>query len=441
MVTIGVFHNGGTNLRLKRDEAGNVVADGSLEEMHRSMQQVTRDRIRHGVLADEHGFDRFIATEHHFHIAGSEFSPNPMQSLTAIAAQTEDIRLAQVANILAWHDPVRLAEQTSELDIVSDGRVEVGIGRGYQPRENETLGQYWGGTIQDEEKNRQSFVEKFDIMRKAWTEELFSYSGQFHEVPPRYTRWHHEQDRAYLDDEVTDQSVEDAMDWADAENADLDNPVLEGGTTLKRIGVFPQPVQKPYPPVWEPVTSRRSVKFAAENGINGYMTTGTADVVTSIVDMYYDFLERADWPDRRPEYDGEPFAYGWDEERQRGVSLRRFAFNTDIVDKETFEQWKLGVEHRWDFYGPFGFAGAITIGDEHPSEVDLTAETLIERDVALVGSSEEIAEQIVQTKADLGFEGFSIDVSFEVPGLTGEEADAQLETFGEEVMPLVREQL
>ena len=38
MVTVGVFHNGGTNLRLKRDDDGNVVADGSLAEMHRSMQ-------------------------------------------------------------------------------------------------------------------------------------------------------------------------------------------------------------------------------------------------------------------------------------------------------------------------------------------------------------------------------------------------------------------
>jgi alkanesulfonate monooxygenase SsuD/methylene tetrahydromethanopterin reductase-like flavin-dependent oxidoreductase (luciferase family) len=59
-----------------------------------------------------------------------------------------------MANILPWHDPIRLAEQVALLDIISDGWTEVGIGRGYQPREAAILGQYWSGTMQDEEKNR-----------------------------------------------------------------------------------------------------------------------------------------------------------------------------------------------------------------------------------------------------------------------------------------------
>ena len=58
----------------------------------------------------------------------------------AVAAHTKRIRLGQAANIIVWHHPVRLAEQIALLDVISGGRVECGIGRGYQPRENETLG-------------------------------------------------------------------------------------------------------------------------------------------------------------------------------------------------------------------------------------------------------------------------------------------------------------
>lgn len=442
MADIGVFHNGGTNLPLKTAENGAIIVDGSVRELHEDLKQVTRDQVDHAVLADQFGYDRCVFTEHHFELSGSEHSPSPIMAQMAVAQRTEQIELCQVANILAWHDPVRLAEQTAMLDILSDGRVGVGIGRGYQPRENETLGQYWGGTIQDEEQNRTSFVEKFELLIKAWTDDLLTHHDEFHSVPPKYTRWHHEQDYGYLDDDVTEYDVADVMEWKEGvDSSEFDNPVLEGGSKLKSLPVFPQPLQQPHPQIWEPITSPRSTKFAARNGINGYLTTGTTSILQRIARIYYDAAEEAGWPDHRPEYDGEPFDFGWDEERQRGLSLRRFIFNTDASDEDTFERWKLGVEERWDFFGPFGFAKAVAEDDEDPSEVSLDIETFMERDIVLVGDSEDLIEQIARTKEELGFEGYSMDISFEVPGISAEEANEQLRAFGEDILPYVQENL
>jgi alkanesulfonate monooxygenase SsuD/methylene tetrahydromethanopterin reductase-like flavin-dependent oxidoreductase (luciferase family) len=89
----------------------------------------------------------------------AEMSPNPLMVQMSVAAHTKRIRLGQAANIIVWHHPVRLAEQIATLDVISGGRVDCGIGRGYQPRENETLGRPYGSTIQDQERNRKAFEE------------------------------------------------------------------------------------------------------------------------------------------------------------------------------------------------------------------------------------------------------------------------------------------
>ena len=88
------------------------------------------------------------------------------------------------------------------LDIISGGRLDFGIGRGYQPREVETLGAAFGSTIQDQERNRAMFEETFAIIMKCWTEDSFSHHGEFFTIPPTYTRWHHRQTMAYFSDQA-----------------------------------------------------------------------------------------------------------------------------------------------------------------------------------------------------------------------------------------------
>src|SRR5262249_55278057 len=117
------------------------------------------DQVRQGVLAEQLGYDFYFMTEHHFQPEGPEFSPNPLMAEMAIAAQTRRIRLGQATNILTqWH-PLRVAELGAMLDVISGGRVEFGVGRGYQPREVEVLGFPYGASIQDQERNWAYFQE------------------------------------------------------------------------------------------------------------------------------------------------------------------------------------------------------------------------------------------------------------------------------------------
>ena len=193
MFEIGVFHNGASSLPVVLTKDGVAVNDGSLAEVHAAAQEVLINQVRQGILAEKLGFQSFWLTEHHFQPEGAEMSPNPLFTQMAIAAQTKKIRLGQCANIVVWHHPVRIAEQIAQLDVISGGRVECGMGRGYQPRENETLGRPYGSTIQDQERNRKSFEEAVAIIQKCWTEtivfahrgENFSHSADLHQVEPQ----------------------------------------------------------------------------------------------------------------------------------------------------------------------------------------------------------------------------------------------------------------
>jgi alkanesulfonate monooxygenase SsuD/methylene tetrahydromethanopterin reductase-like flavin-dependent oxidoreductase (luciferase family) len=156
MLEIGLFHNGASSLPVITTKDGVTFNDGSLPEVHRAAQETLVNQVRQGILAEKLGFQSFWLTEHHFQPEGAEMSPNPLMVQMCVAAHTKRIRLGQAANIIVWHHPVRLAEQIATLDVISGGRVECGIGRGYQPRENETLGRPYGSTIQDQERQPQS---------------------------------------------------------------------------------------------------------------------------------------------------------------------------------------------------------------------------------------------------------------------------------------------
>src|SRR5882762_8629318 len=78
-----------------------------------------------------------------------------------------------------WH-PIRLAEDYAMADIVTDGRVVMGVGRGYHTREVESL----GGPLLDAEANREIFEEQVDVVFKAFKEESFSHHGKYYTLPP-----------------------------------------------------------------------------------------------------------------------------------------------------------------------------------------------------------------------------------------------------------------
>ena len=436
MIEIGVFHNGASDLPPIRTPDGTVCNDGSLADVHRAAQRTIVNQIRQGILADTLGFDYWFQTEHHFQPEGAEMSPNPLASEMAIAANTKQIRLGQAANILTWHHPLRLAEMAAMLDVISGGRVEVGVGRGYQPRESEVFGKPYGSTIQDQERNRVAFQEALEILIKCWTEPSFSHRDEFFSIPPRYTKWNHKQTMAYFGMPKVERSVEQILNVGGPDMYSAGNPVLATTTTLRELSVFPQPLQKPYPQLWEPLTSPRSIKFAAEKGVNGYFIIEPTSRLKANVELYFEAAERAHWPDR---LNRGQFKYGWDATKRRGiVTCRYIHLVLPGADRaRELARFKLALEVQWDYYGPFGFAALLSDATDDLLDLrtKITPESLIRKEVALFGTPDEVVEKIMKIKEQVGYEDFMFHAWFELAGFAGEETENQMRYFAETCMP------
>jgi alkanesulfonate monooxygenase SsuD/methylene tetrahydromethanopterin reductase-like flavin-dependent oxidoreductase (luciferase family) len=436
MIEIGLFHNGASDLPVKMTPDGIAINEGNLLATQESASRVQIGQIRQAVLGDRLGYDYFFMTEHHFQPEGAEYSPNPLQTETAIAALTKRIRLGQGANIITWHHPVRIAEQAAMLDVISGGRLEFGIGRGYQPRETEVLGGQLGATIQDQERNRAFFEEAYEIIMKCWTQPSFSHHGEFFTIPPTYTRWNHKQTIAYFSEEGNGRALEDVLAIGDPDMYSTGSPVLATTTKLRELQVYPQPVQKPHPQIWEPVTSPRSVRFAAEHGFNGYFIVEPNNRLKDMVAMYFDAAEKANWPDR---LDRGQFKYGWDCEKRRGVITGRYVH---IADKGIgdMDRAAKALEVQWDYYGPFGFAAVLADENDDPTDMarKVTAEELRRKGVALHGSVDYVTEEILKIKQICGYEDFMFNAWFELGGFAGSEIEDQMLCFAEEIMPVLR---
>lgn len=127
--------------------------------------------LEQGVLADQLGYDSFFVAEHHFHEYG--VVPNPAVFLAALSQRTKRIRLGPAISILTFHHPLTVAENYAMLNILSKGRLVLGVGSGYLKHEFE------GYTISPEEK-RERFDENLLILRKALSGEKINYQGKFH---------------------------------------------------------------------------------------------------------------------------------------------------------------------------------------------------------------------------------------------------------------------
>lgn len=108
-----------------------IFASYGWEDM--SDKQVWDEDIRLALKAPGYGFDVLWAAEHHFF--DYSFCPDNLQVMTYLAAMCPDIDLGTAAVILPWHDPLRVAEQASVLDLLSNGRLRLGLGRGLARRE------------------------------------------------------------------------------------------------------------------------------------------------------------------------------------------------------------------------------------------------------------------------------------------------------------------
>jgi len=125
-------------------------------------------------LGDTLGFDVAWLAELHF---GGAFSllANPLMVVPVAAQRTRRIRIGTAVTLLPLHNPLSCAEQAATADLLSGGRLEFGVGRGSIPS------QFHGFRV-DVAENRGRFDEALEIIRRAWTQERFSFQGRYYHV-------------------------------------------------------------------------------------------------------------------------------------------------------------------------------------------------------------------------------------------------------------------
>lgn len=186
---------------------------GTFMLMQSPSAQTSRDMyaraLELALEAEELGFRNVWLAEHHFSTYG--YLARPTQLATYIAAQTKRIRVGTAVIVVPLHHPLVIAEEIATLDVLANGRVDIGLGRGYQQYEFQRLGL-------DLNTARKCWDESIDIILCALKGEPFSYSGEHFNIP--------------------------------------------------ETSVFPHPVQKPYPPIWVTAQSPESVAATVKRGFN-----------------------------------------------------------------------------------------------------------------------------------------------------------------------------
>ena len=145
------------------------------EHLDRAVDEV----IAEAQLAEEAGFDSCFFGEHHQDRDG--FLPSPLIVATAVAASTRTLNVGTSVILLPLHHPVHLAEDVTTLDIVSKGRIILGVGLGYQPADFQAF-----GVPMSERVGR--FEESLEIMRRSWSGEEFSFHGTHFDLDALHVR-------------------------------------------------------------------------------------------------------------------------------------------------------------------------------------------------------------------------------------------------------------
>jgi alkanesulfonate monooxygenase SsuD/methylene tetrahydromethanopterin reductase-like flavin-dependent oxidoreductase (luciferase family) len=188
-----------------------------------------REWIENNVEAEALGFHSTFVVEHHFTGFGQVSAS--LNLLTWLGARTSTLRLGTAVLVLPWHNPVLLAEQAATLDLLSGGRLDFGVGKGYRYNE-------FAGFCVDMEEADARFDESLEIITQAFTNNApFSHRGRY---------WQYD-----------------------------------------NITVEPPPAQRPHPPFWMGAGSKRSVAEVARRGYN--LLLGQYDLTEDVIGFVAQF--------------------------------------------------------------------------------------------------------------------------------------------------------
>lgn len=135
----------------------------------RSSSEIFSRGVEIAQAADEMGFESIWCAEHHFSTYG--YLSRPLMYAVHLASKTKQIRVGSAVVVLPLHHPLLVAEEIATADQLSGGRLDIGLGRGYQSYEFERLGR-------DLSESRERFDESVDVIQKAFEGKPFSYDGK-----------------------------------------------------------------------------------------------------------------------------------------------------------------------------------------------------------------------------------------------------------------------
>ena len=305
----------------------------------KSHEKMTWEILRQIEHADQVGFDVYSVIDHHFFQKFS-ISANPLAMFAAAAQRTARIRFRVALFTLPLENPMRLAGQIAEADILTGGRLECGLGRGH--------GWLFRPSNVPLEESRPRFDESIDILIESWTKEEVSYQGNYYK--------------------------------------------------LNGVSVVPKPVQKPHPPLYTGGTSDVTYQMAGERGWGIFVPPLLPwAVLEKPLGIYKKACaEHGHQPNIvyiRPVYLGD------DEKQIRKeveAALHNFlAFNASPVESLQTEEIK--TELRAKGYG-FYASGALE------SLTKLTYDEIVEQEIGFIGTPEKVVRQIknLQEKGGIG---------------------------------------
>ena len=341
------------------------------------------------ILAEELGFEAIWLGEHHFGPYGVGDVPNPILLGADLAARTSTIRIGQMANIAPWWHPIRLAEDLAILDNMTQGRIDVGFGRGVWPYEGPQFHPH--ADPRKDSENRELFAETVEIVREIWTSEYFSHNGTNYRFPAEDTVFSHP---LYPP-----------------------NPAWQDGESVTKLRVTPRPYQQPHPPLWMTVSTDRSVSTAAELGLKACYWQPPALRIRQRMELYAKV---------RSEREGRPFAVGEDQAVMRSTYVASSM-------AEARRDAEAGIMSSFVFNDPFRGRQVFTNPDEVlDPEVKLDWDFLEPRTL-LVGSPEQVVEKVRELQEVCNLDYLLIEFSH--MGMPLRKSLKNLETFATKVMP------
>jgi alkanesulfonate monooxygenase SsuD/methylene tetrahydromethanopterin reductase-like flavin-dependent oxidoreductase (luciferase family) len=332
------------------------------------------DVIEVGVQADQLGYSAFTCLEHPFF---EQFAINafPLGVFCTLASRTTNIRFRTLCHTLPLHNPMVLAGQIAQADILLQGRLDVGVGRGHawlnEPANIDLF------------ENVERYPECLEILLKAWTEDRFSFDGKYYQC--------HD------------------------------------------LQVVPKPVQRPHPPIWQVGTSAKWVPRAVANGW-GICLGGPAPnvVFADAIEQYHEAVADAGTKSNF----GYSKAVYLDEDNDKAIEEGRVPltnfihFNVSPMDslpRTTDEEKQRLIDAGYAFYA----------ADDFPNTRNLTYEQLLQYEIVYAGSPENVGRQLVDLWDQFRFDEFLLIGHY--GGTARWQAMKTQELFAKKVRPMLLE--